>query len=97
MRFCSSILEDETSRRNKETLNAACLLFIDDVARVAGLCVLHAKITDSLQHIDRLYLDLRLSPNIFAQYLTVTSVERISNILIFIMISQIVHFDWTSI
>ena len=79
MRFCSSILEDETSRRNKETLNAACLLFIDDVARLVGLCLLHVKITDNLQHIGRPpYLDLRLSSNIFAQYLTVISVERIS-------------------
>src|SRR6218665_2149268 len=59
MRFCLSILLDRTSQENKETLNAGCLLFIDDVARVAGLCVLNMKITDNVQHIGRPpYLDL---------------------------------------
>ena len=80
IRFCLAILADQTSQNDKETLNAGCLLFIDDVARIVGLCVLRKKIIDSyLHYIDkRLYLDLRLSPKVFAHYLTALSVERIS-------------------
>src|SRR6218665_1853368 len=65
---------------DKETLNAGCLLFIDDIARIVGLCVLQKKITeDNLHNTNRrLYLDLRLSPDVFAQYLSVLSAERMS-------------------
>ena len=84
IRFCLAVLVDQTSQKDKETLNAGCLLFIDDVARIVGLCVLHKKITNNLHYIDRrLYLDLRLSPEVFAHYLTVLSAERISKHLDF--------------
>src|SRR6218665_2085035 len=78
--LCSAVLVDETSQENKETLNAGCLLFIDDVARIVGLCVLRKKITGSnLHYINRrLYLDLRLSPEVFAQHLSLLSAERMS-------------------
>ena len=78
MGFCSSVLVDHSSEDDDETLNAGCLLFIDDVARLVGLCALHKKITDNnLLYINRrLYLDLRLSPKAFAHYLT-ASIERI--------------------
>jgi len=81
-RLCSAVLMDQTSKEHKEILNAGCLLFIDDVARVAGLCVLHKRITDSEDNLHntnrRLYLDLRHSPEVFAQYLSVLSAERTS-------------------
>jgi len=79
-RLCLAVLMDETSKEHEETLNAGCLLFIDDVARIVGLCVLQKRITeDHIRHTSRrLYLDLRLSPEVFAQYLSVLSAERIS-------------------
>ena len=78
-RLSLTVLVHQTSQKDKETLNAGCLLFIDDVVRIVGLCVLHKKITDNnLHYINRrLYLDLRLSPEVFAHYLTVLSAERI--------------------
>ena len=79
-RLCSAILMGQIPIEDKETLNAGCLLFIDDIARIVGLCVLQKKITeDNLHNTNRrLYLDLRLSPDVFAQYLSVLSAERMS-------------------
>ena len=81
IRFCLTVLTDQTHQERKETLNVGCLLFIDDVARIFGLCLLNKKINDiNLNYIGRrLYLDLRLSPNVFAYYLNASSAERISN------------------
>src|SRR6218665_790624 len=64
IRLCSALLIDQTPEEETETLNAGCLLFIDDVSRIVGLCVLQKKITDiNLPYtVKRLYLDLRLSP-----------------------------------
>ena len=78
--LCSSVLMDQTSQEDRETLNAGCLLFIDDVARIVGLCVLYKKITENNFHFTnrRIYLDLRLLPEVFAQYLTALSAERMS-------------------
>src|SRR6218665_3919722 len=79
-RLCLAILMDQISTEDKEKLNAGCLLFIDDVARIVGLCVLQKRITeDNLHHTNRrLYLDLRLSPEVFAQCLLVSSADRMS-------------------
>src|SRR6218665_1072145 len=79
-RLCSAIQLNQTSKDNREMLNAGCLFFIDDVARIVGLCALHKRITeDNLHHTNRrLYLDLRISPEVFAQYLLVLSAERTS-------------------
>src|SRR6218665_3051297 len=78
IRFCSLVVGHQTSKVNKETLNAGCLLFIDDIARVAGFCILQKKITENLHYIGgRIYVDLHLSPEVFAHYLTVLSVDRI--------------------
>jgi len=78
IRLCSAVLVDRTPQEEKETLNAGGLLFIDDVARIVGFCILHKKITEvNLNYIGRrLYLDLRLSPEVFAHYLTVSSSEK---------------------
>jgi len=80
-RLCLAVLMDKTSQENKETLNAGCLLFIDNVARIVGLCVLQKQLTVSkLAYINRrLYLDLRFSPNVFARHLIqVLSSNRMS-------------------
>ena len=60
-------------------------MFIDDVARIVGLCLLYRKVTGkNVQYINRLLcLDLRLSPEVFAYYLMVLSAERISKHLDF--------------
>ena len=78
-RLCLSILVDQTPETNMEALNAGCLLFIDDVTRIAGLCVLHKKTTGmNIHYINRrLCPDLRLSPKVFANYLKVLSAERL--------------------
>src|SRR6218665_1243637 len=78
IRLCIAVLTDQTPPEENETLNAGCLLFIDDIARSIGLCVLHKKITDiNFRYIfKRLYLDLRISPQVFAHYLTVLSTEK---------------------
>ena len=78
MRFCLAVFVDNTSQEEAESLNAGCLLFIGDIARIVGLCVLQKMITEgNLPYIRRqLYLDLRLSPEVFAIYLAVLSVER---------------------
>ena len=77
--FCLEVLNYQTSTDKKETLNAVCLLFIDDVARIAGLCLLYKKLTDreGLKYINkRLYLDLRVSPDVFAHHMIALSAER---------------------
>src|SRR6218665_3147389 len=45
IRLCSIVLVDHhTPQEETETLNAGCLLFIDDVARIVGLSVLQKTI-----------------------------------------------------
>src|SRR6218665_677229 len=79
-RLCSAVLMDQTYQEYKETLNAGCLLFIDDVTKIVGLTVLQRKFTEyNLSYTDGLlYLDLRLSPDVFAEYLLVLSAEKMS-------------------
>ena len=78
--LCSAVLMDQTPQEDKETLNARCLLFFDDIAIIVGLCVLQKHIIEnSLHYINkRLYLDLRLSPEAFAQYVCVLFAEKTS-------------------
>jgi len=80
IRLCLAVLSDQTYSMDKETLNAGCLLFIDDVARIVGLCLLYKKIIyNDLDYIGRRhYLDLRLSPYVFAHYLIVLATGGIS-------------------
>jgi len=80
-RLCAVVLMDQTSKGDKDSLNAGCLLFIDDVARIVGLAVLHKKITENnrLYFNRRLYFDLRMSPEVFAQYLSTLSAKTIYN------------------
>src|SRR6218665_2664259 len=66
-------------------MNAGCLLFIDDIARIVGVFVVHKKITEkNINYIGvRLCLDLRLSPKVFANYLKLLCTERIRKRLYF--------------
>ena len=77
-RLCSTVLMNHKHQEDKETLDAGCLLFIDDIASIVGLSVLQKKITESNLHYHnrRLYLDLRLSPQVLAEYVFIVSVER---------------------
>src|SRR6218665_115786 len=78
--LCFLVLSDLTPHKDTEILNAGCLLFIDDIASIVGLCVLHKTITNNdIQYIGgRFSLDLRLSCGVFAHYLNVQSEDRIS-------------------
>jgi len=67
--------------------------FIDDVARIVGLYVLQMKIANNLHFINRrLYLDLRISPKVFKQYLAGFSAEGLSKRFNFVAICLIQHF-----
>ena|SRR6218665_2766703 len=80
--LCSAVLSDLTQQEEMETLNACCLLFINNVTKIIGLCALRKKIVEiSLHCIGRrlhVYVDLRLSPEMFAHYLAVLSSEKTS-------------------
>ena len=77
--LCSAVLMDQTTHVENETLNAGCLFFIDDVVRIVGFCLLCKKLNENMHYSKRqIYLDLRLTPKVFAYHLTVISAERIS-------------------
>src|SRR6218665_2997668 len=77
---CLATIADQTSDTDKESLNARCLLFVDGVATIVGLFLLHKKTThNNLNYIFTwLYFDLRVSSKVFAHYLAVLSAERMS-------------------
>src|SRR6218665_622481 len=68
LRYSVAVLVDQTSQRCDETLSAGSLVFIDDIAKIVGLCVLCNNFKEgNLQNIGkRAYLDLRLSADVFA-------------------------------
>ena len=75
--LCSSVLEGQTTGFEIETLNAGCLLFIDDIARIVGFCLLCKRFTENTHLKKRkIYLDLRLACTVFAYHLTVIATER---------------------
>ena len=77
--LCSAGLMNQTTHMNYETLNAGCLFFIDDVVRIVGFCLLCKRFTEYTNFSGRqIDLDLRVTPEVFAHYLTVISTERIS-------------------
>ena len=76
--LCSSVLVNHTT--STETLNAGCLFFIDDVVRLVGCWLLCKKFNENniyyfRQHV---YLDLRLTPKVFAKHLAIISTESSS-------------------
>src|SRR6218665_1515396 len=77
---CHVVCVKHHSCRNDKYQWRFSLLFIDDVARIVGLCVLQKRITENnLYFIDIiLFMDLRLSPEMFAHYLFGLSAERLS-------------------
>jgi len=77
--LCSAVLMGQTTYVEKETLNAACLFFIDDVVRIVGFWLLIITCRDNVRYNKRkkIFLDLRLTPEVFAYYLTVLSDNKI--------------------
>ena len=77
--LCSAVLMGQTTYVEKETLNAACLFFIDDVVRIVGFWLLLITCRDNVRYNKRkkIFLDLRLTPEVFAYYLTVLSDNKI--------------------
>src|SRR6218665_308955 len=76
--ICLAVLMDQTIDMNHETLNAGCLLFIEDVARIVGFCLAWKMFTTKIHYNKKqIHLDLRLTPKIFAHYLTVISAKRV--------------------
>src|SRR6218665_1197207 len=76
--LCSAVLEGQTTGIEIETLNAGCLVFIDDIARIVGICLLCKRFTENTHLKQRkIYLDLRLACTVFAYHLTVISTERV--------------------
>ena len=76
--ICSTILIEPKTDKEYETLNAGCLLFNDDVARVVGFCLLFEKLNDKINcKGSHICLDLRLTSKLFAYYLMVISAEKI--------------------
>lgn len=75
--LCSKVIINQTTEEEeKEWMNAGCLLYIDSIARSIGLYLLFRKIKDNFHYDKRsFYLDLRLTPEAFAQYLIISSHE----------------------
>src|SRR6218665_3346347 len=77
--LCLKVLQELPVFFHSETLNAGCLFFIDDVLRIVGFCLLSRKFSGHVHsNKSQIYLDLRLTPELFAYYLTLTSTERMS-------------------
>src|SRR6218665_1212458 len=77
--LCSVIIMIEKNENGEtETLNAGCLLYIDDIIKGIGFNRIFKNATEaSLQHAEReqIFLDLRLKPEVFAYYLITLSTE----------------------
>jgi len=73
--LCLIVIRNQSPE--EEHLIASCLYFIDDIVRIIGLYLLSRHIRDTL-HCSRrqFYLDLRLTPEMFAHYLITLSNER---------------------
>ena len=71
-------------KENTETLNAGCLLHIEDISIIIGFYLIFIKTKDaSLQYTRRrFFLDLRLAPEVFAHYLMISSIERTSGVFV---------------
>src|SRR6218665_3691542 len=81
--ICSRIIRNQTSdQENKELLNAGCLLYIEDIAKINGFYLIFRQIKFNLNYSKKWMLfDLRLSPEVFARYLTILSIKRIASAL----------------
>ena len=78
--LCSTLIINETTEEEeKETLNAGCLLYIEDIARIIGFYLLFRQIKFDFHYNRRLYLlDLRITPEVFALYLNKLSKVKLS-------------------
>ena len=71
-------MNEKSEKEDTETLNAGCLLYIEDIAKIIGFYLIFRKTKDASLHYTRrqFFLDLRLTPEVFAHYLTISSIER---------------------
>src|SRR6218665_560049 len=70
-------MNDYCEKKGVETLNAGCLLYIEDVSIIIGFYLFYLNIKNNLHYTKRpIFLDLRLTPEVFAHYLRISSIER---------------------
>ena len=85
--LCSAVLINESSdeekegekkkqEENRETLNAECLFYIDDVVRSIGFYLLLRRVRDNFQYRGHCLLELRITPQVFSHYLITLSMKR---------------------
>ena len=75
--LCSRvILNEKVDDEDTETLNAGCLLYIESISKAVGFYLIFRKIKFALYYTKRqIFLDLRLTPDVFAQHLRMSSIE----------------------
>src|SRR6218665_3325443 len=80
---CSRVIVIERVDENEtETLNASCLLYIENISNIVGFYLIFIKIKAALYYTRRqFFLDLRLAPEVFAQYLRMLAIERIGGVV----------------
>src|SRR6218665_3983159 len=73
------VINECCEKEETETLNAGCLLYIEDISIIIGFYLIFRKTKEaSLQYTrGQFFVDLRLTPEVFAHYLTIASFERI--------------------
>jgi len=76
------IMNEKFDDDDEETLNASCLLYIETISNTVGLYLIFIKIKAALHYTRRqFFLDLRLTPEVFAQYLRISTTERIDGVV----------------
>src|SRR6218665_1918341 len=76
------VINEYCEKEKTDTLNAGCLLYIEDISIIIGFYLIFRKIRDASLHYTKrpFFLDLRLTPEVFAHYLTIASFERIHTV-----------------
>src|SRR6218665_2757118 len=91
------IMNEFHDDENAETLNAGCLMYIEDISNSIGFYLMFLKIRNALHYTKRqICLDLRLTSEVFARYLAILSIERTAGTFI-INIDQIAAFPLDAI
>jgi len=71
-------MNDYCEKEDSEILNAGCLLYIEDVSIITIFYLFYLKIKNELHYRPtkrQIFLDLRLTPDVFARYLIISSIE----------------------
>ena len=76
-------------------MNAGCLLYIEDIARIIGFYLLFRQIKYDFNYNRRLHLlDLRITPEVFAMYLINLSKAKGHKHCRLFAICEPRHFRW---